>query len=171
MQEISQLKFETAVRWLVKYLPISDSESRKPRLFHSLRVGFYLYERGYTEEIVLAGLLHDLLEWTKADAKLIKKEFGTRVFSLIQACTFNFNIKDRDARISDAAQRAVKTGEAALIVKAADALDSFKWYSAQQNTFGLEYCQWNTQAILKHKPPEFKDKIFIELRKWVKKDK
>ena len=60
------LKFESAVRLLVEHFPISDQNSRKPVLFHDIRVGVYLYNNGYSEDVVLAGLLHDALEWSSA---------------------------------------------------------------------------------------------------------
>jgi (p)ppGpp synthase/HD superfamily hydrolase len=57
------IKFEKAVRLLVEHLPFSEDNSKKPRLFHAIRVGVYLYEQGYSENIVLAGILHDAIEW------------------------------------------------------------------------------------------------------------
>jgi len=62
MTKSLNLKFEKAVRLLVEYMPHSDADSRKPILFHDIRVGVYLYENGYSENIVLAGVLHDAIE-------------------------------------------------------------------------------------------------------------
>jgi len=62
MTKSLNLKFEKAVRLLVEYMPPSDTDSRKPILFHDIRVGVYLYENGYSENIVLAGVLHDAIE-------------------------------------------------------------------------------------------------------------
>ena len=66
MSKLLNVKFEKAVRLLVEHFPPSDESSRKPVLFHDIRVGVYLYEHGYSEDIVLAGLLHDAIEWLSA---------------------------------------------------------------------------------------------------------
>ncbi|MBI96134.1 hypothetical protein CL656_03215 [bacterium] len=57
-------------------------------------------------------------------------------------------------------------GQDALIIKTADILDSFKWYSDQNNQSELKYCVRNANAILKFKPDNFNDKIFDELKIW-----
>ena len=85
MTKSLDLKFEKAVRLLAEHLPISDEKSRKPILFHDIRVGVYLYESGYKPEIVLAGLLHDALEWSEITAEILKAEFGDEVLALVQA--------------------------------------------------------------------------------------
>ncbi len=59
------LKFEKAIRLIAKHFPISVETSRKPRVFHVIRVGVYLYDHNYSEDIVLGGLLHDTIEWSR----------------------------------------------------------------------------------------------------------
>lgn len=48
---------------------------------HNLRVGFILLENGSAPEVVLAGLLHGLLN--SEEEKQIKQQFGAEVWSLI----------------------------------------------------------------------------------------
>ncbi|MFH1089019.1 MAG: HD domain-containing protein [Candidatus Uhrbacteria bacterium] len=162
------LDFEKAVRFLAERLPLSDETSRKPILFHNIRVGVYLYENGYKPNIVLAGLLHDTIEWSSADEQILKTEFGDEVTRLVFACTKDDSILDKEEKTNELIRRCVQNGEAALIIKTADIIDSFKWYSAQNNENELKYCVRNARAIFNFKPDGFDDKIFEELKNWIK---
>ncbi len=168
MSKTLNIQFEKAVRFLVEHLPISNETSRKPLLFHDIRVGTYLYENKYSDSIVIAGVLHDILEWSNATEKMVKDEFGDNVVTLILANTKNDTITDKEEKTTELIQRCIETGEDALIVKAADVLDSFKWYSQEKNEAQLAYCMRNANAILKYKPNNFNDKIFDELKLWTK---
>ncbi len=167
----TNIRFEEGVLFLVKHSPPSKPSSRKPILFHDIRVGVYLYEQGYPEDVVLAGLLHDTLEWSSATTGLIKKKFGQKILGLIQANTKDDSIKNNDKKILELIQRCAKHGEKALIIKAADIIDSFKWYNLQNNTDELKYCYKTAKAILKYKKVRLKDPIFKELATWVEKVK
>ena len=160
------ISFEKAVRLLVKYVPLSDENSRKPILFHNIRVGVYLYENNYKSEIVLAGVLHDAIEWSGASEQILKSEFGNNVFKLVLANTKNSLIKDEEKIINELIQRCAQNGQDALIIKTADIIDSFKWYAEQNNIEELQYCIRNANAISKFKPDDFNNKIFDELRNW-----
>lgn len=169
MTKSLNIKFETAVRLLVEHFPVSDETSRKPVLFHDIRVGVYLYERGYSEDIVLAGLLHDALEWSSCPREVLVKEFGENVVRLVMASTKDDSITDKHEKTNELITRCVQNGQEALIVKTADILDSFKWYSSQENIGELKYCMRNANAIFALKPDSFDDKIFGELREWREK--
>ncbi len=167
MKNKLNIDFERGVRFLVEHLPISDEKSRKPLLFHSIRVGTYLYENKYSDDIILAGLLHDTIEWSKINKELLRKEFGDNIAKLVLANTKDDNIKNSDDKINELIKRSVQGGQSALIIKTADIIDSFKYYSNQKNEKEIQYCIKNAIAILKLKPKEFDDKIFVELRKWL----
>ncbi len=169
MNNVLSLNFEKAVRFMVEYFPVSDENSRKPVLFHDIRVGVYLYENGYAENIVLAGLLHDVIEWSDATEEMVEKEFGVEVLRLVLASTKDDSIVDKQEKTNELIQRCVDNGEEALIVKTADILDSYKWYTAHGNADQLDYCRRNAEAIMKFKPENFEDKIFGELNTWLNK--
>lgn len=169
MSKTLNIKFEKAVRILAKYMPPSDESSRKPIMFHDIRVGVYLYENGYAEDIILAGVLHDAIEWSQASEELLRKEFGDNVVKIILASTKDDSILDKEEKTKELIRRCIKNGQDALIVKTADILDSFKWYSSQNNEGELKYCLRNAKAIFEFKPDEFEDKIFDELEKWKNK--
>lgn len=170
MSKSLSIKFEKAVRILSEYISPSNENSRKPVMFHDIRVGVYLYENGYSEDVVLAGILHDAIEWSGADEQLLRNEFGHNVVRLIFASTKDDAIADKEEKINDLIQRCVQNGQDALIVKTADIIDSFKWYASQNNENELKnHCVKNANAILKFKPENFDDKIFDELKNWQEK--
>ena len=171
MTKSLNIEFERAVRFLAKYMPASSENSRKPILFHDIRVGVYLYENGYKSEVVLAGILHDAIEWSKASEKMLRDEFGDKVVKLILASTKNDSIIDKEEKTKELIKRCIKNGQTALIVKTADIIDSFKLYFAQNNKGELGYCMRNANAIFEFKPKNFNDKIFKELKVWQTKFK
>ncbi|MDP2630327.1 MAG: HD domain-containing protein [Candidatus Uhrbacteria bacterium] len=162
------LEFEKAVRALVLHMPPSDENSRKPALFHAIRVGVYLYEKKYPRDIVLAGVLHDALEWSEITEEMIREEFGVSVLKLVRACTKDDSIKDPLEKINELIKRCAESGQDALIVKTADVIDSFKYYAGTNNEAELLYCTRNAAAIIQYKPESFTDGIFNELRNWQK---
>lgn len=162
----TNLAFETAVRLLTEHMSPSHENTRKPRLFHVIRVGTYLYENNYSHDIVLAGLLHDALEWTSITETMLREQFGDTVTALVRASTKDDSIADKEEKIVELIRRCVKAGEDALIVKTADIIDSFRFYSAVDDKGELGYCMSNANAILKYKPAEFNDPIFNILKTW-----
>ena len=160
------IEFERAVRFLAERMPISDEHARKPVLFHNVRVGTYLYENGYSHDIVIAGILHDAIEFAGVLKEELAKEFGEEITRLVRASTKDDTIEDKGEKTRELIQRCVQNGEDALIVKTADILDSFKWYSRLGNRDQLDYCKRNADAIFEYKPEEFSDDIFAELKIW-----
>jgi (p)ppGpp synthase/HD superfamily hydrolase len=163
MENNLDIEFEEAIRLLVEYMPVSDENIRKPILAHDIRVGVYLYENNYSRDIILAGLLHDTLEFSGITQELIEKEFGENVLKLVRANTKDRSIQDSDERINESVRRCAENGEEALIVKTADILDSFKYYTKVNNQAELEYCRKNAEAIKKYKADNFSDSIFLSL--------
>ena len=163
------IEFEKGIRLLTEYLPVSDNSTRKPILFHDIRVGSYLYENGYSCDVVLGGLLHDAIEFSSMTEQILRDEFGDEVTRLVLASTKDDSIEDKEEKTRELIIRCVQNGQDALIVKAADILDSFKYYTAEQNADQLQYCLRNANAIFQHKPDEFKDEIFNELIAWMDK--
>jgi (p)ppGpp synthase/HD superfamily hydrolase len=172
MQKSIDIKSEKAVRMLAEHMPVSEIGSRKPVLFHDIRVGVYLYEKNYSRDIILAGLLHDALEFSSITEEMIKNEFGENILKIVKACTKDRSIENSDERIDELVKRCAENGQDALIVKAADTLDSFKYYTKENNTGELEYCRKNAQAIFKYKKlalseVEREDDVLGELGEWL----
>lgn len=118
-----EILMNNAIEYLSTALNTTGHNS-KPVLLHSIRVGFYLYEEGYNEDIVLSGLLHDILEDTETSIKDLKDKFGDRVTNIVSSNSFNTLIDDKTKQFKDMFNRCVMHGEEALIVKAVDILDN-----------------------------------------------
>ena len=111
----------------IEFLAISlntTGHNNKPVLLHSIRVGFYLYEMAYSEDIVLAGLLHDILEDTETPINALHDKFGSNVTKIVSATSFNTSINDKTEQFQDMFNRCLKCGKEALIVKAVDIMDN-----------------------------------------------
>lgn len=166
MDKMLNIEFEKAVRFLSTYLPISDDQTRKPILFHSIRVGVYLYNNAYTRDIILSGVLHDVLEFTAITAQMLRDEFGDTVTRLVLANTKDDAITNAQAKTNELIKRCIQNGQDALIVKTADILDSFNYYTATKNKEQIQYCLSNAKAIFEFIPAEFNNNIFDELKQW-----
>lgn len=121
-------EIERAIRYLVHSFE-SSGENPKPVILHSTRVGMNLYDREYEKRIVIAGLLHDLLEDTDVTSEEIRSKFGTDVAEIVEATSFNDNIDDYLERCYDIYKRCFELGRSAVVVKAADILDNSDYYS------------------------------------------
>lgn len=168
MDKLFGMECEKAIRLLCKHMPQSD-ELVKPTLFHSIRTGVYLYEHHYPKDIVIAGLLHDILEDTELTKTQFQNEFGGNVASLVAANSKDTSIPNSSDRIDDLMKRCIGKGEDALIVKTADVIDNFKYFSQIKDKKGIDYCIKNASSILNKMPNNFSDRIFDDLRKEYKK--
>jgi len=157
-------KFEKAIRLLVKHVPV-EPERKKQIIPHCLRVGFYLYERDYSEDVVLGGLLHDIIEWTESSESLVRDEFGENVYGIVMANTQNREIGDKVEQWKDMVDRCVANSEDALIVKTADVLDSYAYYTAARNQDEITRSTSIGKYMLEKLPEGLSDPIFSELKR------
>jgi len=58
-----------------------------PYILHPLRVGQLLIEYGCSEEVVLAGILHDTLEDTSVTEEDLQEKFGDQVTQLVKGAS------------------------------------------------------------------------------------
>ena len=58
-----------------------------PYITHPNSVGLTLQKYGYSEELIIAGILHDTIEDTPIDIDYIKEHFGERVASIVEGCS------------------------------------------------------------------------------------
>lgn len=163
------ITIEKSVRFLCKHFPESRSDSKKPRLSHSLCVGYNVYQRAlsrdtYSNEMVIGAFLHDVIEWSPVHRDSIEMEFGSEVLRLVFANTKDRSIEDGKERIAELASRCAQAGEEAFIIRACDILESLRWYTAMENEEELEYCKRNAQAILENKKSEWTDVVFQEIK-------
>jgi (p)ppGpp synthase/HD superfamily hydrolase len=91
-----------------------------PFVTHPVEVACLLHEAGYSDEVVAAGVLHDVLEDTDADHGELEARFGSRVADLVEAVTDDPSIEDRAERKAALRRKVAEAGEWAAVVFAAD---------------------------------------------------
>ena len=137
MKDYSDSKdVEKAITFLVNQISQSGNNP-KPVILHSIRVSLYLWDKEYPLQIVLSGMLHDLIEDSDTLVEDIKEIFGNEVSEIVEANSFNEEIQSRVGRYKSVFESCVSYGKDALIVKAADLLDNAPYYALENNlSFG-----------------------------------
>ena len=91
-----------------------------PFVTHPVEVACLLHEAGYQDEVVAAGVLHDVLEDTDAERSDLESRFGNRVAELVEAVTDDPTIEDDAERKAALRRQVADAGECAAVVFAAD---------------------------------------------------
>jgi|SRR4051794_15143645 (p)ppGpp synthase/HD superfamily hydrolase len=89
---------------------------------HAQEVGRLLAEAGCAEHLVVAGLLHDVLEDTDTTAAEVRADFGGRVAALVEALTEDPDIADYAERKRALRESVRAGGQDAMAIFAADKL-------------------------------------------------
>jgi (p)ppGpp synthase/HD superfamily hydrolase len=70
----------------------------RPFIDHPVRVARLLASRGYDEEVLAAGLLHDVVEDTPVTLSELREHFGARVAELVACVTENHQLPASERR-------------------------------------------------------------------------
>jgi len=119
IQKKEARSIEKAITFLVENIN-KTGKNPKPVILHSLEIAFYLLEKQYAPEIVIAAILHDILEDTEVKEGELKKEFGSEVVDIIKAVSYSEEIENWTEKYCDVFKRTLKQGKDALILKCAD---------------------------------------------------
>ena len=92
------------------------------KLRHSLEVARLLQEAGLDEEVVAAGLLHDVVEATASHQSQVAERFGSGAAALVEAMTEDEGIESYEARKAEHRARVTAHGSRAAAIYAADKL-------------------------------------------------
>ncbi len=125
-------KLDMALHY-VAYSLRETGHNPKPVLFHSFKVAYKLYQYGYSEEVVIAGALHDLLEDTSVTKEEIKEKFGDSIANIVNVVSFDSNIKDELEQAKVMFKNCINYGIEALIIKCADLIDNFDYMMFVKN--------------------------------------
>jgi (p)ppGpp synthase/HD superfamily hydrolase len=93
---------------------------RAPFVMHPIEVGSLLSRAGYPDEVVAAGVLHDVLEDTETSVSELDKRFGTTVSALVRAVTEDASIVDERVRKRALRSQVARGPADAVAVFAAD---------------------------------------------------
>ncbi len=91
-----------------------------PFIVHPVEVACLLYDAGAPDHVIAAGVLHDVLEKTDADAGDLRERFGSSVATLVLAVTEDECIVGYTERKAALRQHVAEAGREALMVFAAD---------------------------------------------------
>src|SRR5215208_732734 len=69
-----------------------------PFVTHPVEVACLLHEAGYSDDVVAAGVLHDVLEDTDASVEDLERRFGLEVAGLVAAVSDDPTIEDHAER-------------------------------------------------------------------------
>ena len=92
------------------------------KMRHSVEVARLLHEAGFDEEVVAAGLMHDVVEVTATELPEIAERFGAGVAALVEAMTEDAGIESYEARKAEHRSRVAAHGSPAAAIYAADKL-------------------------------------------------
>jgi (p)ppGpp synthase/HD superfamily hydrolase len=142
----------------------------KPVILHSIRVGMYLYNRHYPKDIVIAGILHDLLEDTDVSYKDLAEKYGEKVARLVQAGSFDAGIKDKKAQYEKIFSNCLKEGKDAILIKTADLIDNLPYMLDPKSSGDLyEFLKGKIGEFLEQMRPVMqREVLFEELEKLYK---
>lgn len=121
-------QIEEAIKFLV-FAIHESGKNPKPVILHSIRVGLYLYNLDYDKDIVVAAILHDVVEDTDIEIKEVEVKFGNKIATLVEVNSFDESIQDKTERYKENFERCRKAGKDALIIKAADFFDNADYYN------------------------------------------
>ena len=91
-----------------------------PFIDHVLAVAELLAEDGYPDEMIAAGLLHDVAEHAEVEPASLRARFGDEVVRLVEALTEDATIPEYEARKKEHRERVAAAGPQAQAIFAAD---------------------------------------------------
>src|SRR5262245_19128254 len=89
-------------------------------VFHPLEAASLLERSGYSDEVVAAAVLHDVLEDTQTSREELEQRFGPYVASLVATVTDDPTIDDEDEQRDDVRERVRLASGSAMAIYAAD---------------------------------------------------
>jgi hypothetical protein len=145
-----------------------------PFVLHPLEVASILANSGGSDEVVAAGMLHDVLEKTDMVADELRAEIGDHVTALVVAVSEDESISPYAARKQELRERAADAGADALAVLAADKVTKVRELRARLTTGGsidsdarlrLDHYE-DTLATLRMHAPELPVARQLEFELW-----
>jgi (p)ppGpp synthase/HD superfamily hydrolase len=97
-----------------------DLEGDVPFVTHPVEVACLLHEAGYPDEVVAAGVLHDVIEDASVQAEELRGRFGDRVAELVASVSDDPSIEDDLEQKAALRRQVAKAGESAAAIFAAD---------------------------------------------------
>src|SRR3989344_3514195 len=145
------LEYEKALTFLVENLKKSGNNP-KPVGIHSVLVATRLYWHGYERTVVMAALLHDVVEDTAITIEEIKREFGNDIARLVNSMTRNTRhlaLKEKYKSFTKHMEELLEEGKDALAIAASDFIENSYFYKRGDSKELLEYLIWKYEKFMK----------------------
>ena len=120
--EYDKHEIERALFFLSNALQDSGHNT-KPVLLHSIQVAEMLWERGFPQDVVIAAVLHDVVEDTDITIDDVEQSFGHQVAVYVDALTVS-DTQD----IMQSFARTAELGSEDLSIRAADLIQNSYYY-------------------------------------------
>lgn len=110
-----------AVEWaLIMHADQRRDVDQAPFVLHPLEVASLLSGRGFSDDVVTAGVLHDIVESTSVTVDDVARRFGARVAALVGAVSDNPAITGYAERKAALRDQVAEAGDDACALYAAD---------------------------------------------------
>ena len=117
---------ESAITFMVEKIN-ECNRNPKPLILHSVRVGLRLYAKEESTNIVIAGLLHDLVEDTNCTEADIEKKFGKELSQFVSVFNYDDPKMFFKERWTAAIEKMLAIGRDAAILKLVDIHDNLRY--------------------------------------------
>ena len=97
-----------------------------PFIAHPIEVGSLLHADGQPDEVIAAGLLHDVLEKTGTTRAELQRRFGARVAGLVESVSDDPSIDDYGSRKRELRDRVAHAGSDTVAIFAADKISKVR---------------------------------------------
>ena len=97
-----------------------------PFIAHPIEVGALLLADGQPDEVISAGLLHDVLEKTGTTRTELQRRFGARIAGLVESVSDDPSIDDYGARKRELRDRVAHAGSDTVAIFAADKISKVR---------------------------------------------
>jgi (p)ppGpp synthase/HD superfamily hydrolase len=121
-----------------------------PFILHPLEVAMLLHGRGYDDEVVAAGALHDVLEKTAARRDDLEARFGPRVAGLVAAVSDPEGLEDYEERKAALREQVARAGAEAQAIYAADKVAKARELRAQAARLHVSLADPTLDQRLRH---------------------
>jgi (p)ppGpp synthase/HD superfamily hydrolase len=118
------------------------TKGSRPYLHHPIEVAELLREGGYGEATIAVGLLHDVVEDSRATVADVVADFGPKAGLLVAALTEDPTIEDWEDRKRALRERAARSGSECIAIYIADKLanlNDWRFVSAEVGERAVEF--------------------------------
>lgn len=157
-------EMDNALHYLAQNLRETGNNS-KPVLLHSFKLAMNLYMNEYEKDIIIAGILHDIIEDTDMTKESLEKDYDKKICDIVEAVSFNPKIEDKLEQAKEMFKNCCHYGKEALIVKCADLLDNINFVCLVDDKLTKDKLLKKYELFLEISYKQIgKEKIYIKLK-------